>query len=444
MNEFLISWAAPVAVALALFGLSYGVLQVRSHRGDYLMAKIWFGLGSLILITRFVYWGLTAERSIPLRAGVCVVVCGALIAVTVETFRSINHKRDRRLETDETRSLTEAKQWYETAAYDLTDRGPQAVAASEIKPGESIVQEAAAEPEPNLVYNGVKYLISHQDLMTSVLFEGRQTHRYIFDPDLVAITAEISNEFSAERRVVPVDGVTAQIFYKSDDGETIQVNRGAWLSRGNRVGLAVNSAANLIILAVPERDPLPLIFVKEYTGAVQTLDSITRPLPQDSYDIEARLISEAKGKVYLTCKFRLTIKRTPGEFDANLIHVQTDTSMPAPELKLIHKKLRDLTPEEVRARLLAFSEEGNRLYQRCLHGTNQIEGIDKEIEDWETRALKFLEENFDDRSLKATFIIDPKVPAQLRGRFARDNYLIGWVEIRLKKLNQIIEEQRYR
>jgi hypothetical protein len=155
MNEFL-TWALPIFIALALFALSYNALQVASRSGDYWMANVWFGLGALVLALRFIYWGITTSRSLTLRLIVCFLVVGSLVVITVEAFRSINHKRRRWIEDSivKTQQLEEEKQWHETPKYDLTPGAVQPITA--LEPKTEGTKERLTTPEPNLVFRKLR------------------------------------------------------------------------------------------------------------------------------------------------------------------------------------------------------------------------------------------------------------------------------------------------
>jgi hypothetical protein len=92
MSEFA-TWALPVFAALALYALSYGTLQASPRGRDYLIAALWFSFGSAVFLTRFLYWAFTTTRSSMFRTVASLLVCGAIVAVTIETVRSIYHKR---------------------------------------------------------------------------------------------------------------------------------------------------------------------------------------------------------------------------------------------------------------------------------------------------------------------------------------------------------------
>jgi hypothetical protein len=100
MNEAL-TWGLPIVAALALFTLSYTLLPSATRKGDYWMAGVWFVGGVLVLVLRVSYWGVTSNHRFGLRAVVCVVVIGGLAALSIEAFRSIDHKRRRLAETNQ-------------------------------------------------------------------------------------------------------------------------------------------------------------------------------------------------------------------------------------------------------------------------------------------------------------------------------------------------------
>lgn len=94
MNEIL-TWGLPIFIGLASYGLTYSALQTASTRGDFWMARFWFALGSFVVMARFLYWGVTANRPQSVRVLVCGLIATLLIAATVESFRSIGQKQRR-------------------------------------------------------------------------------------------------------------------------------------------------------------------------------------------------------------------------------------------------------------------------------------------------------------------------------------------------------------
>src|SRR2546425_1216400 len=91
----LLSWGLPIVVGLALWTLSYNAIQTASRAEDYHLAVFWFGLGSLVFLVRISYWAFITTRPLALRVLVCAIACACIIAITVESIRSINHKRQR-------------------------------------------------------------------------------------------------------------------------------------------------------------------------------------------------------------------------------------------------------------------------------------------------------------------------------------------------------------
>lgn len=279
------------------------------------------------------------------------------------------------------------------------------------------------QPEPNLVCRTTQVSISHVDLHGQILVKGPQTYQYIFEPDTYVVVAEIENEFSLSRKVGHAEGITAQIFYKLlPRGEVVvRVNRGAWLSIGNKVSLGVNDTANLVIAGFPASDPYLFAFVKEYSGAFQPLEEITTPLQNDFYLVEVRLISEAKSLLVQTLNFNLEVTRTP-RWDIKLTEI------------------KDLTPLEIRRTVEAFLKEGSDMlnsFPRMGEVSAEIERIDE----WETRSTRFLSE-YPDLFSTAFFLSD--YPEESPSGLAHGT---SWPSLkrlatRLSRLKEFLDELR--
>jgi hypothetical protein len=362
MNE-LLTWGLPFAVALGLIALSYNQLQVASRSGDYLIAKIWFTNGALTLFLRFIYWGITTNRILALRIVVCVLVCGSLVWVTVEAFRSINHKRQRWIESNA--GAAEEKSWHQTPEYDLTP--PEKPRAAETR---TIEEEKAPAPKewPNLVYKDRSGVRAHVE--GGIIVEGERNTRYPwYDENVTALVIEICNEFNETQKVMPAYGVTAQIFYKIGS-VTLEVNRGAWLSDENRMDFGVNETKRLIIAYLPDgHDPKLLILRREYQRG-GNLEAISAPLKEADYCIEVRLISEERGEVYLKQAFTLSITFEPFDF--------------------FFEPIQQLSRQELAAKLEGFLMTGGEILRNFPRDREKTEKDVEKVEGWEKYAARFL------------------------------------------------------
>ena len=88
--------------------------------------------------------------------------------------------------------------------------------------------------------------------------------------------------------------------------------------------------------------------------------------------------------------------------------------------------------------LFALQGEIKELYNRAEHG--RLELLDVEIQKWEERAGTFLETVWD-KQHRALVMDAPYEPANRAG-YSKQNRLIGWTQLRLEKMNQLIEELR--
>lgn len=299
----------------------------------------------------------------------------------------------------------------------------QAGKSGESRTRTKLTEEKPTESEPNLVFRRIAYLPAYY--LDEYLVEGRQVfHRPgSVDSSSVAVVAEISNEFSISRKVAVAEGITAQISYKPFADSAIQVNRGAWLSRANRVDFDVNDLEKLIIVVIPDTssDPFAFIFLSEYDRHKDITD-IVLVLDYDFYHVEVRLISEAKGKLYQKFDLNLAITRKP-EFKVDVVPV------------------KELTAKEIREQLEAFLHEGNELFKTFpIESAIKLEQ-NREIDEWEKRIVRFISQ-YPDKFSVAIFLSDIP-PVQYKGAIYGPNWpSLNRLTTRLARLKDFIDELR--
>lgn len=227
----LITWGFPIFLGLGLIALCYAQLQVVGRGGDFRMAQFWFGLGILVLALRVVYWAMMTNRSLALRVALCIVICGTLIAITVEAFRSINHKRKVWLEVTQASSakvkpLVEEKQWYKTPEYDLTSGTKQGVPfLAHGSLTEAIQQDATQRVEPNLI--PLEPRIGYTEPVET--YRIKEVEGYEYDKSYRTAIAEFSNEIVLGSEVAPLESVKARIIYYKDDKVYWRSSAGWWI-----------------------------------------------------------------------------------------------------------------------------------------------------------------------------------------------------------------------
>jgi hypothetical protein len=89
--------------------------------------------------------------------------------------------------------------------------------------------------------------------------------------------------------------------------------------------------------------------------------------------------------------------------------------------------------------LLALGEKWSALHATCLRGVH--DKIDDEVNKLTTSTVDFLREKLDEIHAAMVKNAPPEHP-NLSGRSSRDRHFIGVTAAKLKKVNQIIEEQR--
>jgi hypothetical protein len=91
MNE-LLSWTLPIGAALACVALAFNALQVISSKDEFWIARLWFIVAAIILLARFIVWGLTTNRSLTLRLIVGFSACGVIVVSAIGGVRYVNRK----------------------------------------------------------------------------------------------------------------------------------------------------------------------------------------------------------------------------------------------------------------------------------------------------------------------------------------------------------------
>lgn len=275
--------------------------------------------------------------------------------------------------------------------------------------------------EPNLVCQGVQHVPVHD--RHGIWVEGQLPRQYGVStpPDVLAVVANICNEFSSSRKVGSVANMTAEMIYKSSDGVMAKVNRGAWLSDGNRIHLTVNDTGQLILAGIfGGSETVTFIMMRDYDRD-NILNSMGR-LEGDVHHLEVRLISEEKGILYTTFEFTITITREP-ELDIEVVQV------------------KELSPKEIRQQLELFLAEGSEIL-RDFPREKQAKPEDiAKVDDWEKRAVRFLG-RCPDQFSTALFLSDfPEVP--VAGGAQGGNWpSLKKLSRRLATLRQFIDEIR--
>lgn len=90
-------------------------------------------------------------------------------------------------------------------------------------------------------------------------------------------------------------------------------------------------------------------------------------------------------------------------------------------------------------RLLALGEKWSKLHDTFLRGVT--DSAESQVRDLTDRTEAFSKQELDDSHAAIFKNAAPEHP-QLHGRATRDKYFIGLTAAKLKKVNQIIEEQR--
>lgn len=263
--------------------------------------------------------------------------------------------------------------------------------------------EPSVEVEPNFVCRNTRTFHAH--LENGDLAEGG-IDVYPSSPDdtnMGLVVLEICNEFSTSRKVAAVDYVTAQIVYTPCVGRAIQVNRGAWLLRSNRVNsFQVNDVHRLIIAGVGnfwEQDYGTFIINREFTEH-EVFEMLTTALHDSFYRVEVSLISESRGKLFQKFDFSLAI-----------------TSDPRIALQLT--EIKTLPAKEVCRQLETFLYEGNQILKVFPTDQEKKPADVKKIDEWEKEVVRFITNQNPDGLSVAAFLSD--FPMVQRGGYAHSS-----------------------
>jgi len=119
------------------------------------------------------------------------------------------------------------------------------------------------------------------------------------------------------------------------------------------------------------------------------------------------------------------------ERDRDSLRSQLDAATKGGTIKL-------LAAEDM-PRLLALAEEWGKLHDNFFRGVT--DSAEDQVRDLTDKTVAFLKQKLDDSHAAMVKNAPPEHP-NLHGRATRDKYFIGIAAAKLKKVNQIIEEQR--
>jgi len=111
-----------------------------------------------------------------------------------------------------------------------------------------------------------------------------------------------------------------------------------------------------------------------------------------------------------------------------------------PETSIKRESIKLLADEHI-PQLLALSEEWSKLHDTFLQGVTGA--ADDQVKELSDKTEMFLRQELDDSHAAMVKNAPPEYP-DLPGRAPRDKHFVGIAAAKLKKVNQIIEEQRRR
>ncbi|HEX8072069.1 MAG TPA: hypothetical protein VF546_19120 [Pyrinomonadaceae bacterium] len=219
MNE-LLSWGLVVGAVVALIALGFNALQVISSNDEFWIARLWFVLAAIVAAARIIYWALTTHRSLALRLSVCIVACGVVSALAVESVRYVNRKHSAwtKLKAASTQALkspstpqppeSRQREVVVTPEERLLAAKIGGASADELK-ALQVREEERAQPRPEPI------LVCKTIYVTPVYWTG---FKFILeekpnaDPPY-ALIAEFVNRPNAKGYVPPVRCLYAQMYY---------------------------------------------------------------------------------------------------------------------------------------------------------------------------------------------------------------------------------------
>jgi len=306
---------------------------------------------------------------------------------------------------------------------EISDSQPPAILDSSAPLALTPVPQENTE-KPNLVFKKPEHVFVHSKYL-GVLQEGRNEDQYHFDPDMVGVVLPVENEFSDEFKVIPVSGVTAQLFYGRRGIDSFRVNRAAWLGGGNWTRFRVNDVQRLIVaVVVPgkgKESPLVVALYKEYEDSFNHLEKLVRILDEEYYRLRVKLISEELGIVYADKEFDLEITQDPV----------------AVELVPLVR----LSTYEIREKLEEFLDEYNQLLKAFPKDHERTDEDEKKIDMLERRIARFLR-RFPERVSLPAFLSDVPV-VKYSGVAHSSNWpSLNRLTTRIARLREMIDEAR--
>jgi hypothetical protein len=271
-------------------------------------------------------------------------------------------------------------------------------------------KNAAEQSAHNLNYGVIERLPAHEE--NGILVEGHTGG----ESDAFVYGVKIGNKFDPSRKVGGINDVSAEIFYKPLDGQTLHVPRGAWLSTNRyRVDFGVNDEHRLVVAVTPERIPqgaqLVYYLRREISTSGEDVVDRNELLGGSSYRINIRLITEAENTLHKELPYRLTITRDP-TFKIELVEdrqrpappIAQETTQPAtPALQTPTAGNREATVRKLRG----FLTEGRRLLNNSVNNTSFRES---DFHQWEETVEAFIRENIGDADANEFITDAPIVP----------------------------------
>lgn len=163
-----------------------------------------------------------------------------------------------------------------------------------------------SEAKPHIVSQNTEMLGAHINRHGEII-EGPSVEST--DRMAVVIAALFHNQPTRSRMVGGIGSVSAQLIYKLPDARYIQINRGVWLAESSpQVAFGPNDHHRVVLTIIYEAEqPLFIAVQREYNSIIRKWITREIPLNADSFEVEARLVSESEGRIIHTSRFRFEL-----------------------------------------------------------------------------------------------------------------------------------------
>ncbi|MDT4968239.1 MAG: hypothetical protein QOJ64_2976 [Acidobacteriota bacterium] len=405
LNEF-VTWGLPIFAGLALIALSYNQLQTISRSADYLIAQFWFALGVLVILARFIYWAIFSTRGLTVRITVSAAVGLALVGLTFDAFRSINHKRERWVQASQASQAKSDPLPLPPASPEQLPLGlPAAVEPKATKPETEIRPSPAG---PNLVFKKPR--------IVRVLAKRQTGQLHEIESGSPFAVVDIKNDANVGFDVIAADVRAVINFEEIGGSREIPIPDGTWLAESkNYAHFRLGETKTLVIAGFIEKVLAVELKYRLARGLHHISERIYHELPGREYKADVQLFANYPRKMVGQREYRVRTQ---------------------PELQI--EELRNLTEDEILERLAELQHEGANILRK-LENHHVLVPYQAEAERWAEKVEIFLMGNG-----KKTYALrfnnslsTHQYPSPATGT---TRGLFDWLYTRLMRLDEFVRE----